>query len=166
MTAPAIVIMVLWAGMIDGINIEDTMHLPAFIVLTLILLYGLSMFCADWISYVFAVHTTLEIDMQTNMFTYRHKKKTITFKPTDVAHWYIDIGFWLSRVATHHTVIVLKSGEEVFIPMWLFEGNRFVMTRNPSENTFNASYFILSVRERMGFPKPEEGPRYNYILPN
>lgn len=166
MTAPAIAILLLWVYMLMNTISREFEIILAFIALSAVLLYGFIMFYADWVSFRFARNTTLEINMQTNEFTYKHERKTIKFKPVDVAHWYSDTGFWLSRVATHHTIIVLKSGEELFIPMWLFEGNRFLMSNDVSYNTFNASYFILSVKDGMCFPSPEEAPnRYKYILP-
>lgn len=166
MTAPAIAILLLWVYMLMNTNSWEFEIILAFIALSAIMLYGFIMFYADWVSFLFARKTTLEINMQTNEFTYKHERETIKFKPVDVAHWYSDAGFWLSRVATHHTIIVLKSGKELFIPMWLFEGNRFLMSNDVSYNTFNASYFILSVKDGMCFPSPEEAPnRYKYILP-
>ena len=135
------------------------------ILLTLVVLAAYAFFAlyCDWKSYLFARQTMLTIDTQTFTFTYTHAGKTTTFQPTDVAHWYWDTGLFLSRVSAHHSVIVLKSGEELMIHMWLFEGNRFLMSNNPAENTFNAGYFIESVRSWMRFPAPEDAPRYKYL---
>ena len=167
MTIPAVFIIALWLYLIVMPDIWDSigMKILCIIVWSASLFYELSMLYSDWASYLFAVHTTLEIDMQTYLFTYRHKGKTFIFKPADVAHWYMDIGFRFSRVAAHHTVIILQSGEQLFVPMWLFEGNRFLMTNDPPDNTFNAGYFILSIKDTVRFPQPEAGPRYKYILP-
>ena len=164
-TMPAILITAFFVYLIVDKGSWDTATILAFIAMAVILLFGLTMLYADWVSYLFAVNTTLEVDMQTREFTFKHDRKTICFKPSDVAHWYVDVGFFASRVATHHTVVILKSGKELFIPMWLFEGNRFLMTMYPSENTFNANNFIITYQQSLFFPQPEKGPRYKYIFP-
>lgn len=120
--------------------------------------FGCFMLVADWMSYSYAKQVTVEINMQTHTFTYRRGRDIISFKPQDVAHWYVDIGLWASRVSAHQSLIVLRSGEELLLPMWLFEGNRFLMSNDPAYNTFQVNYFILSVHKYILFPEPESAP--------
>lgn len=133
-----------------------------FAVLIIAAVYGVFEMYCHWMTYLYAADTTLEIDMMTHVFTFRHKSRKVIFKPTDVAHWYWDTGLHFSRVSANHSVIVLKSGEELPVYCWLFEGNHFFLS---DYNRYNACYFISTHEKALLFPDAEPAPRYKYLFP-
>ena len=122
---------------------------------------GFALYC-DWRSLSYAMDTSLSIDMKTFTFTYRHNGKSITFKGLDVEHWYWDTGLYLSRVSANHTVIVLKTGETLYIHCWLFEGNHFFLS---NYDRYNANHFMKTHCSELLLPAAENAHGYHYLLP-
>ena len=163
----AVVVVALTVAIIPYFRNTDIQDLsamiwPGLIVLLFIAAYtGFALYC-DWRTYLFAKETSLQINMLDFTFTYSHAGKTIVFKPKDVAHWYWDTGLLISRVSSNHTVIVLKSGETLFVPCWLFDSNKFFLS---DYHRYNANYFIHLHHDKLFFPDAEDAPRYRYLLP-
>ena len=117
----------------------------------------------DWKSYLYADDTQLLIDMKSRTLTYKHGGKTIEFKGLDVEHVYTDTGIYLSRVAGNHMVLVLRTGEQLFLPCWLFDGNNFFLS---DLNKYNACFFIRANRAELLIREPRKAPRrYDYLFP-
>lgn len=110
-----------------------------------------------WRNYLYARRTTLTIDLRTYTLTYRHKESVITFKPTDVAHWYGEV-MSTGRYAMSHAYIVLHSGETLYIHAWLYDGNHYFRYNH------SAPFFIDAHHELL-FPTPELTPRFRFLFP-
>lgn len=147
----------------DGWHIEYSLEVLVSVVgLVLISIYaGFALYC-DWRSLSYAQNTTLSIDMKTLTFTYTHAGKTVTFKGLDVEHWYWDTGLYISRVAANHSVIVLKTGETLFIHCWLFEDNHFFLS---DYEQYNAGHFMSKHEADLLLPEAERASGYRYLLP-
>ena len=117
----------------------------------------------DWKSYLYADDTQLEIDMQSRTLTYKHGGKVIAFNGLDVEHLYTETGMLLSRVAGNHVVIVLRTGEQLFVPCWLFDGNEFFLS---DVNKYNACFFLRANWTELLIREPRKAPRrYDYLFP-
>lgn len=151
------VVLLLAYGFVE--DMEDAAYLLVMLAITGYVVFA--MYC-NWKTYLYAEDCSLEINMLTRTFTYRHKDKKVVFKPENVAHWYWDTGLYLSRVSANHTIIVLKSGEELPVYSWLFEDNHFFLS---DYRKYNACHFISAHEEELLFPETEYAKGYRYLFP-
>ena len=124
--------------------------------------YVISVLYRAWRTYLYAADTTLTIDLKTNTLTYRHNRQEVVFKPSDIAHWYGDQIYVrngkVSRYKLSHAYIVLKSGEELYLYAWLFEGNHYLRYQ------YSAPYFI-DAHPDLHFPTAETTPLFKFVFP-
>ena len=150
-------------GLMHGMEIgaRDVIELGILAVFAPVMVMCLYL---DWKTYLYASDTTLVVDMQSRTLTYKHAGKKIEFKGLDVEHWYCETGMFCSRVAANHTVMVLRTGEVLFVPCWLFEGEKFFLS---DITKYNACYFIRDKRTELLIPECKSAPRrYDYLFPD
>ena len=124
--------------------------------------------CYMWHAYLFAKQTEITIDLITRQITYNHNGKTLTFMPEEVESWYSDLGIKyiagkLSRLTEHDSVMILRSGEVVYFPSWLWEGDYFWLNTKAFES--NIKFFLDAHYRELGLPECQTARTYKYMFP-
>lgn len=122
-----------------------------------------------WKSYLYACETQVEIDPVKRIFVYTHRGKTIRFCGGDVAEWLdtlgLKIGFdRLTRLTEHDSVMILKSGETVYLPSWLWDGDYF-WTHASGSYEHNIKFYLEAHYDELGLPESKMSWTYKYMFP-
>lgn len=123
-----------------------------------------------WKSYWHALETQVTIDPIKRHFVYTHRGKTIEFDADDVTEWYDNIGLKigfgkLTRLIEHDSVMILKSGEVIFLPSWIWDGD-YSWLYNGGSYEHNIKFYLEAHQGELGLPECKFAWTYKYMFPN
>ena len=141
----------------------------AAIAIAFIMIIVLTLVSA-WKAYHYASDTEVQIDPISRHFIYKHRRQTIEFNGDDVAEWYDDLGLKigfgkLTRLTEHDSVLILQSGQVIYLHAWLWDGDHFWL--HPGGDTYdnNIKFYLESHRVQLHLPECKMAWTYRYMMP-
>ena len=123
-----------------------------------------------WKAYSYALETKVEIDPVRRHFVYTHNRKTIEFDGDDVAEWYDNLGLKigigkLTRLTEHDNVMILKSGQLIYLHAWLWEGDHSWFNAGDGYES-NIKFYLEAHRGQLNLPESKTARTYKYMFAN
>lgn len=123
-----------------------------------------------WKGYNYALDTKVQIDPISRHFVYTHSGKTIEFNGDDVQAWYDNIGLKigfgkLTRLTEHDSVLILKSGEVIYLHAWLWDGDYSWLHAGGSWE-HNIKFYLEAHHSQLDLPECKMAWTYKYMFAN
>ena len=139
----------------------------AAVLVAFMLVIILTLFSA-WKAYHYALDTEIQIDPIRRHFVYTHNGKTVEFNGDDVTEWYDDLGLKigsgkLTRLTEHDSVLILKSGQVIYLHSWLWEGDHSWFHAGGTWE-HNIKFYLEAHREQLHLPECKMAWTYKYMF--
>ena len=145
-------------------------HIGISVALICIMICIVITLVSAWTGYSYALDTTVQIDPVSRHFVYTHGRKTIEFNGDDVLAWYDNIGLKigigkLTRLTDHDSVLILKSGEVIYLHAWLWDGDYSWLHAGDSWE-HNIKFYLKAHHCQLDLPECKTAWTYKYMFAN
>ena len=120
-----------FAGLITYVSFRDK-HMYGLIVVPFFMFFGINDLHYRWLLFKYNKTTTLSIDTDKKIFTYKHGDNVITFNSSDVGNWWKYERGPVGSPFVEIIEIQLKNGEKVIISSGL-KGAVYFLCDNSTE---------------------------------